>query len=244
MAMKHINAIGKFEQEHFDPATVSVDRRGLDVAALLGRDLSDLKIAQLSGAPSNSRVRLRVLTQRAVDEEEEDVPPGLYFFVSNRKYIRSHHRVGIYRRSAATCGIYVKSIDFFPGKVPGLAARMLAIMVRSAPPFIRELRLLAAGGRQWPDLDPATGERWGGYVAWPTYGFDMPLLEETTTLTQAFPHYPKGLGPCKKVSDLLRLKGGRDFWKVNGDGAYMTFDLAAGSRSRATLDSYLGSKGL
>lgn len=171
------------------------------------------------------------------------MPAGLYFDIENDRYIQSHNTIGVFRDSAAGYGIYIKLIDFKPGGPKGLAARMLALIVRAAFDLgnVRRLRLLAAGGRSWDARSAITGERWGGFVAWPTYGFDMELLPTTLKIAKEFPYYPEGLRSLRTVREVLQVSGGREYWKVVGDGLYMDFDLTTKTTaSILTLDSFLG----
>lgn len=250
--MKNIMQQGSFEKRHFDSTLVRVNRNGIDVMAVLGTPLDDLTIAELSGAPTGSEIELYELSPEMAFNEEDDVPPGLYFRVKNPQYILSENRVGIYAPEEAPddrLGLYIDLVDFMDRRAPGskaekgLAARMIGNIVRAAlrTDIFSVLRLLAAGGRLSDDRPDVPGERWGGYFVWPNYGFNMPLLDETLDIFSAFPHYPKGLFDCNTVRDVLELDGGREFWRYTGDGFYMEFELAIGSSSVRVLDQHLGS---
>jgi hypothetical protein len=241
--VNNIDTVSEFEQAHFDAASVTIRRHDIDIPAQMGGlVLTGPQIRGLAGAPTGSTITLRFRQYTAVEEGQEEVPPGLYFETENHAYIRSKNVIGVFRDGASGYGIYLKFIDFKAGGPKGLAARMLAIIVRRAFEIgnIKRLRLLAAGGRSWRALDPETGERWGGYVAWPTYGFDMELLPKTLKLAREFPYYPQGLMSRRKVSEVLQVPGGREYWRVAGDGHYMDFDLSSkATPSIARLDSFL-----
>lgn len=181
--MRNINAISFFEQTHFDPSNVRVNLSGLNIRVLLGLSLSNQQIAGIAGAPTGSAISTSLFAQTTMLGSEQ-VPAGVYFEIKNAQYIRTENVVGIFRESTSAYGVYIKSVDFIAGGPKGLAARMIAVIVRQALAIgnIVRLRLLAAGGRSWDDLDQPTGERWGGYVAWPTYGFDMNLLPDTLNI--------------------------------------------------------------
>jgi hypothetical protein len=244
--MQHINNVTSFEQAHFDPTQSVVQSHSVDIVGLFGFPLTDLQIIGIAGAPTRSNITVFYQSNWIV-AGSEDVPPGLYFRVENPHYIRSKNVIGIFRDGASGFGVYLNSIDFNSGGPKGLAARMLAVIIRCALKISRitRLRLLAAGGRSWPYLDDKTGERWGGFVAWPTYGFDMELLPETLNLAQEFPHYPYDIVSRLKVSDVLKIPGGREYWKIVGDGLYMDFDLSSEStQSIVILDSFLKKVGI
>jgi hypothetical protein len=244
--MQHINTVTQFEQAHFNSSNITIAAQIPDTQSLLRLPLTNDQIISLSGAPSGSSIAFSVLAQPTT-LGSEDVPAGVFFEVRNTTYIRTKNVIGVFRDAASHYGIYIKSVDLSAGAPKGMAARMLAVIVRQAFAIggFSRVRLLAAGGRSWSDLDPSTGERWGGYVAWPTYGFDMDLHPKTLAMVPSFPFYPRGLRSQRKVSELLSLPGGREFWKSVGDGLYMDFDLSAPSaQSVKTLDTFLGKAGL
>ena len=85
-----------------------------------------------------------------------------------------------------------------------------------------------------------------GYYTWPRLGYDAKLADanwqtgrEVFARTELAKHFPG----ATKVSDLMKTPQGRDWWKANGQGMHLTFDLSAGSLSRRTLDSYMAEHG-
>jgi hypothetical protein len=168
--MQHINSITSFEQMHFDQSSVTVSPPIPNIHQLLGIHLTSSQIIAISGAPSGSSISISHLNQTTTFGSEQ-VPAGVYFTVTNATYLRISNVIGIFRDEASTFGIYIKSIDLITGTPKGLAARMLAVIIRQVLALggFTRLTLLAAGGRGWSDLNPTTGERWGGYVAWPTF---------------------------------------------------------------------------
>jgi hypothetical protein len=242
--MQHINTSTEFERLHFDSSTVTVNPPTLDYQALLGMTLADDQIKKISGAPTGSTVTPYYLQERA-REGTEDIPPGVYFRVTNDQYIRSANKIGIFKPSSSNYGIYINSIDFRAGGPKSLAARMLAVIIRQAVSIgnIKVLRLYAAGGRKWPPMDGI--ERWGGYFAWPLYGFDMELLEHTFNFAKEFPHIPPEIRSRRKVSEVLECPGGKEYWRLVGDGHYMEFDLSSESTwSVRTLSTFLEEKSI
>lgn len=241
--MKNINTVTPFEATHFDRGTVTVIRQPANVVeAKLGFALSDEQVKRLCGATTGARITVWYKSRWTMAEVgEEDVPAGLFFEVENPAYNRSDCVVGIYLDAPSDeLRLYIKSVNFIKGRVKSLAARMVAVIVREAMNIgITRLRLLAAGGREWEDFMPP--ERWGGYFAWPLYGFDMELGESDLSLMSEFPFYPKDLSSCATVLDVLNLEGGREWWKLCGNGHYMEFDMSSPSTPSITmLDAFLG----
>jgi hypothetical protein len=245
--LRNIEHVSPFERKHFDLSSVTIHPHHINIASLLGCSLTDLQIKGLSGALSGSSITVD-FQHLGQTVGSEYIPPGLYFQVENLTYIRSRNVIGLFRDNPSGLGIYINSVDFRPGQgLRGLAARMLAVMIRHAfqVPQIKRICLLAAGGRSWPPLDPNTGERWGGFIAWPTYGFDMQIPRHTANIAPEFPYYPEEIISRQKVSEVISIAGGRDYWKIVGDGDYMDFDLSSKStQSIVTLDSFLGKAGI
>jgi hypothetical protein len=247
--MQYINTETVFEKKHFNPDSSTVLPHAVNIRELLGFHLDDLSIKRLSGAPTGSQ--LEIVHKSAWNSQEllhEKVPSGLYFLVENPAYLFERNTVGLFHDGdSKRIGVYVKLVAFKNTAPKRVAARMLAIIAREALalPGITRIRLCAAGGRRWSPLDRSTGARWGGYVAWPTYGFDMPLLPRTKTISRHFPYWPPAIGTCKTVSDILQTSGGREYWKTVGDGWYMDFDLSStASPSLRTLNGVLESAGV
>lgn len=72
-----------------------------------------------------------------------------------------------------------------------------------------------------------------GYYAWARMGVDA--LLKNVPLKSAI---PASLGKLKYISDLMKTKQGREFWKEHGVSYAGTFDLSPGSRSQQTLAGY------
>lgn len=247
-----VSAASAFERLHFDSAPVLVDRNGLDIPTLVGYPLSDDDIAQLSGAPGGAKVVCVYKPYWFPKDVGADRPdPGLYFYVSHA-YIPGHNCIGLCLVSAAGGArqfrLYVKDVSFVKGTAPvGLAGAMIARMARGCLRLgVDSMKLLAAGGRLWNDSLP--GQRWTGYSAWARYGFDMPLIPQDLALLQDFPHFPAHLSgppPCGTVQEVVKTADGMDWWKMVGNGHFMTFDCSNFlSASVAVLDSALAAKGI
>lgn len=71
-----------------------------------------------------------------------------------------------------------------------------------------------------------------GYSVWPKMGYDAFLNGEQRDML------PKSLAGARTISDLMKSKRGREWWKTNGNSTDMEFDLKPGSLSRKAWDSY------
>jgi hypothetical protein len=241
-----------FEWRRFILGGWVIDRNGLDVKKLIGLDLTDNEIAELSGAPAGSTITLhwKTLADWHAEGTGADQPPeGLYFYVKHRWIATDANIVGLtteVNHMGTEIHLYLKDIMFGENAPAGLAARMLARMVRTGESLgVSKMRLLAAGGRLWPGyvLD-GQARRWGGYYAWPKYGFDMGLDVATKALYGAeFPLYPENLAGCYNILDVLARKSGSTFWQVVGNGWFMSFTLTNPTQ-RDKLASALKEKGV
>jgi hypothetical protein len=222
--------VSEVEERFFDSSTIEVDWQGIAPASYVGISLTDDQVKLLSGAPSGSKVTVKY--RSAADWQREGTgadrpPPGLYFYITGPGIMpHAQNVVGIYQNADSTAGLYLKDIMLSDSLPEGAAGRMLVRMARAGVELgIKELRLLGAGGRSWPSMLGA--ERWKGYTAWPGYGFDMPLHQLTKGIVGQFPHHPPGLGSCYTVGDVLARPDGGLFWRIVGDGWFMTFDLTS-----------------
>jgi hypothetical protein len=85
------------------------------------------------------------------------------------------------------------------------------------------------------DSIQATASRRGdenGYYTWPRFGFDGAMPARLRR------DLPSGLRWARTVLDLMEREEGRLWWRAHGATIRVTFDLRAGSRSRAALQRY------
>lgn len=155
----------------------------------------------------------------------------------------------IFHKTATGCGVYVKLVVATkPAPLAYLAGLMLCRMMEQMDTIPKsqlrfdDVSMLAAGGRTWLPMIATTGERWSGWMVWPKYGFDMPIMAKTVAIFGSFPYVPKLKPAPSNVSDLLALDKGPEFWQIVGDGSYMHFDPRPGSRHRDTLLTFMKSK--
>lgn len=237
---------------HFDPTKSSVKANPLNdqLKSLgFGRKLSDTELIALCGAPIKSKLELSYVP---ASTSGEITPEGVKVEIDNSTYF--DHPMGLifYIDTKGNRGVYIKLVVV--GKSTPIAATsglILESMLRAndaiskASDKFSEYRMLAAGGRSWANIG-SSKQRWGGYAAWPRYGFNMPLSQETLDMFPHFPYVPplgkSAIGTCNTVFELLALNKGRDFWDLVGDGWYMNFDTASGSKNRIALTSYLSEK--
>ncbi|MFC0155563.1 hypothetical protein ACFFJ4_18740 [Xanthomonas dyei] len=235
----------EFKAVHFNVGSSRVHRNGVDLANILGFNLDDNALIQLAGAPTGSTVTLVEKREWPEVDDGENVPSGVLLQVKNDHYFSQDLEVVIFLDGLVdVASLYIKLVMFLD--IPerkGIAGHMIGVMVDGAAslPRAKRIRLWAAGGFLWKDY--AAGSRWWGYVAWPKYGFDCFIPNATLDLISRFPNYPRGLGGCKKVSDVIRLPGGKDFWKLAGEGDYMDFTLAKNSVSMVFLNDFLSCGG-
>lgn len=109
----------------------------------------------------------------------------------------------------------------------GFGTRVFASQVKAAVESggYRRIATHAAG-----DIEDTT---FNGYYTWPRLGYDAPLRRAEIELL------PANLQHSRTVLDIMATPEGRAWWKENGTGRDMVFDLAENSRSRRTLDAYL-----
>lgn len=78
-----------------------------------------------------------------------------------------------------------------------------------------------------------------GYYTWARFGYDAPISELSSELRnsvrQKFPD-------AERVSDLMKSKQGRDWWKQNGSTWKGKFDLSKNSEGRKRLRNYMAAK--
>ena len=108
----------------------------------------------------------------------------------------------------------------------GLGTKILASQVENASTY--GFTKIVTGASKAPDTN--------GYYTWARLGYDGPFKKETQ---EALPPSLKG---AERVSDLMKTKEGREWWKDNGTGFFASFSLEKGSQSRKVLDEYVEAK--
>lgn len=91
------------------------------------------------------------------------------------------------------------------------------------------------------ELFAVRGEGWNGYYTWARLGGNG--LVPRKVYDKLPPKFmPKDGGPLD-MHDLMKTKGGREWWKENGDSVHLIFDLEPKSTSMKVLDKYMKEKG-
>ena len=202
-----------------------------DAADIFGHTLSDEEWLGLTGAPAGAKVAVSYNTRRAeitVDAYHPDAPG--FGFDPGSQFSSMHKRT--YARGAD--GRLVVKNDLLHLNDDAPAGAGTAILARQVRQLSRmnaaEISTSAAGPPDHPGLN--------GYYTWPRLGYDAPIpghLADTLPLT---------LNRARRVSDLMQTSEGRSWWKTNGEGLELTFDLAENSRSRQVLEEYMREKGI
>ena len=142
------------------------------------------------------------------------------------------------RREATGYVLYLDYIWFAQNVCPagiGAVALLRMAQVAQSLNFVR-MELLAAGGTGIKGV--LWAEPYWGFSTWPRFGFDAPVQQAIRPILETQPH----LAGLRYVSEIIAKD--LDWWKVNGDGWEMTFDLKPDSKSWQTLHRYLSEKGL
>lgn len=185
-------------------------------------------LARLSGCPAGGTI--------SVDADDEAV----FLTVRHEKWItnaRSNRNFVEIRSDDDGYYLYLDYIWFSDDCPKGSGAVALLRMALEAKRLgFTRIDLLAAGGTgiksgKWT-------EKFWGFELWPRLGFDTLLQPAILALTEKIPH----LSHIKKVSELIAVD--LDWWKINGDGWEMSFDLTAGSASWDTLHHFISERGL
>lgn len=197
------------------------------------RILTDDELMRLTGAPKGAVIvpQLRPdkfqlfvtrpgLLEKGIFEIHRDAVTGLYF-------------------------LYIDYVRYDPASPPGLGAIAFSRIAQQAKDLgFSHIELLAAGGtgvkhsaNGAPDPN-MWSEEFNGYYTWPRFGFDVQLQPRMQHIVDS----DGRVAGCATVSDVI----GRDakWWRTNGDGWQMIFDLSDQSRSWATLNAYLVEKRL
>ena len=191
-----------------------------------GRALDPEEWAVLVGAPDGATVDVislvhdsRVAVRIAVEHPWFDGPSFRF----------------LYRDREGRLAIKNETL-FLKAEAPrGVGARILAHQVRAAAGLgVSYLAADAAGG-------PGTGVV--GYLVWPRLGFNGPIPPAARRKLERLPT-DDPLRGATDVLDLVSRRGGRQWWTANGSEFPAVFDLADGSFSRESLDTYTASRGI
>lgn len=188
------------------------------VKDVFGRDVDYADIAQMAGAPSGSRIDFEVVTAATgdlairVDVKNEDLGISAV-----RKFYKDEDKIVLLND-----GLTIDKDH----RGSGLGTELFKRQVdNAAKNGVSEIRTVAGAGR---------GEN--GYYTWPRLGYDREMKESDWPWSKP----PESLGKISRISDLMRTKEGREWWKTQGGTLKdMVFDLTDNSQSRRILDAYV-----
>jgi hypothetical protein len=102
--------------------------------------------------------------------------------------------------------------------------------------FAKQVEGLSSIGIQEIRTDATKSPTENGYYTWPRLGYDAPVPSKSAS------KLPEELKSASNLSDLMRTPEGRSWWKANGTGVALKFDLKEGSYSRKVLDAYMAER--
>lgn len=182
---------------------------------LFGRDLELWEYAGLCGAPDDAIVEVGTFERGLYFEF---YPPG----------DRTYQGVRLVREDADGPVLIDDGFHIFD---PFLQRRQFGLRM-----FRRQLQFAVALGIRRIQITAGRRHDENGYYTWPRFGFDGPLPQSIRKML------PEEFRQAKTVLDLIDSPTGRTWWRENGVTTYLEFDLAPGSRSRRTFDSYIAEK--
>lgn len=200
------------------PATVRAPQR----PQLNGKPLDDWQLQTLAMCPTGGHVHVRY--HRPSHITLESLHPD-HIGQGNRNVVEL-------KRDSNSRFLYLEIVQFSStaSKIGRTAFFRLAETAMRLG--FKRVELLAAGGTQYKN--PWT-QPFNGYYTWPRFGFDAELWPVTLAKLQGIQH----LSGCQRLLDVMERDP--EWWKINGDGSELTFDLQEGSRSWHTLYTYLNS---
>lgn len=113
--------------------------------------------------------------------------------------------------------------------------------------FARQVRALSALGfsRITTWASGSASSSMNGYYTWPRLGYDGHLSEVVTDAARkALPGVTVQSNGRVRISDVMKTPEGRSWWRANGNGMEVSFDLTPGSQSHRVLAAYLAEKGI
>lgn len=114
----------------------------------------------------------------------------------------------------------------------GIGTELLKDQVDAAERLgVETISLSAVGGNDTPNVT--------GYRVWPKLGFDGEWKNQLPKVKELIAKSP--YSDTKTIGELMRRPGGIQWWKENGMGVGLTFDVRRGSESRKVLDAYVSS---
>lgn len=186
------------------------------VNTFFGREVSDLDLQQLVGAPHNAAVM--------VDAASDG---NLIFHVTHPLYQQPHIAHAVKWPDGAS----FMQLDLYHLKdtaPAGMGTQAFGEMAKQARAMGMEAIHIPTAAR--------TSGGMVGYYVWPRLGADAKLPDDKVSAL------PEGLKGAKRLSDLMATDEGRKWWKAKGDTITCTFNLDPESVSSKQLSRYLAQK--
>lgn len=191
------------------------------IARLRFGDDYERKLAEVAGAMVGSSIDVTVFKSKY-----------LMIFIKHKDYTAT--RI-ILDKTIENEEIYVKKTN------KGLGTKIFLQQVRVAfDNGFENIKAIASGNN---------GSDYNGYYTWPRLGYDALLSRSMFSgskdvLNQADKLLNFSKNNKLRISDLMKTKDGRYFWKQYGSGMKMIFDLKPNSLSRRVLEKYAKEKGI
>ena len=210
-------------RQWFDASTVTVDVQMDNSEAFL----TDLEIAELTGAPKNSTI--------IVKKTEK----GISFEVANEIFESAMYRLLTVGETGVAISITNEGLELavqYTGQ--GIGPRCVIKEIFAAKSLYEELRIeeiLVHAYGNFASFDSYPYPMRGYYV-WAMMGFDAEIPDGIrNALDKEYQH-------VTQVSDLMRDDKGREQWLNHGDTIWLTFDLKVNSVSWRLLERFMADR--
>lgn len=166
-------------------------------------------------------------------DEEEGAYAGIYLFTDSDEYEQRRIVSVDHNDELVVLNEYFVVDSKHRGS--GLGTRIFARQVKAA----RDM------GVGYLSTHAVRSDGMNGYYTWSRLGYDNTLKEafgniRNSTYEAVREAYPK----ATHISDLMRTKESRDWWKANGTSVHLKFDLNPDSLSMRRFEHYLEQKGM
>jgi phage portal protein BeeE len=190
---------------------------------IFGREMDEIVVARMCGVPSGSKVKITA-TEEGVHVQAVNDAMGI---VSMKRLIEG------------TPGdIRITNDEFIlrDDAPKGLGTQIFGSQIAQAAKN-GVSRLECSGGGE-------KGHWMNGYYTWPRLGYDGQVYQHNIRANAGakVKDAPVKQPPPVKVSRLMKSETGRDWWKENGAGISLKFDLTPGSTSRKVFARYVKEK--
>lgn len=179
----------------------------------MGSGVRGREIARLVASPDESQIYI---------EKDTEDPTASLITVHNRRFWEEARFT--LRSSVDGPELHVDRLDL-EDTARGTGTSMVYRMVRESRKLgVTNITLTAL-------RDPVSN----GYYSWARMGFDGELPRSTRSRLEGGP-----FRHARYVSDLMKSREGRKWWKENGETMAMSFDPSPGSFNSTILETYIG----